>query len=84
MNSEQKCGEASEARRVRYPIGVQAFSQVRCDYGVYVGKTAFVYKLAHEDGKFFLSRPLWVGSRFSSRLFKNISRATRTCSKSLR
>ena len=55
MNSEQKCGEASEARRVRYPIGVQAFSQVRCDDGVYVGKTAFVYKLAHGDGKFFLS-----------------------------
>lgn len=84
MNNEQKCGEASEPCRVRYPIGVQTFSQVRRDYGVYVDKTAFVHKLAHEDGKFFLSRPLWVGSRFSSRLFKNISRATRTCSKSLR
>lgn len=23
MNSEQKCGVASEARRVRYPIGVR-------------------------------------------------------------
>ena len=48
--------------RRRYPIGIQTFSEIINNGYVYVDKTAYVYKMAHEDGKFFfLSRPRRFG-----------------------
>lgn len=49
------------ARR-RYPIGIQTFSEIVNNGYIYVDKTAYVYKLTHDDGKyFFLSRPRRFG-----------------------
>ena len=48
--------------RKRYPIGIQTFSEIVNDGYVYIDKTAYVYKMAHEDGKFFfLCRPRRFG-----------------------
>lgn len=42
----------------RYPVGIQTFSEIREHSYVYIDKTAFVYRLAHESEKaFFLSHP---------------------------
>lgn len=49
------------ARR-RYPIGIQTFSEIINSGYVYIDKTAYVYQLTHDDGKyFFLSRPRRFG-----------------------
>lgn len=46
----------------RYPAGIQTFSEIREQSYVYIDKTAFVYRLAHESGEaFFLSRPRRFG-----------------------
>lgn len=46
----------------RYPIGIQAFREIREEGYAYVDKTAYVYRLAHTSGKtFFLSRPRRFG-----------------------
>lgn len=69
----------------RYPIGIQTFETVREENYVYIDKTDLIYKLAHQDGKYyFLSRPLRFGksllvstlhSYFAGRkdLFKNLA-----------
>ena len=79
------------ARR-RYPIGIQTFSEIVNDGYVYIDKTDYVYKMTHEDGKyFFLSRPRRFGkslltSTFASyfegkkELFNGLARASRRCS----
>ncbi len=55
-------GSPSGTRRKMYPIGIQTFSEIRRDYSVYIDKTDPIYKLVHEDGKFFfLSRPRRFG-----------------------
>ncbi len=46
----------------RYPIGIQTFSEIINDNYLYIDKTAYVYQLTHDDGKyFFLSRPRRFG-----------------------
>ena len=46
----------------RYPVGIQTFSEIREQGYVYVDKTEYVWRLAHESGKaFFLSRPRRFG-----------------------
>ena len=46
----------------RYPVGIQSFEEIRTSGYLYVDKTAFVWRLAHENGKsFFLSRPRRFG-----------------------
>ena len=69
----------------RYPIGIQTFETVREENYVYIDKTDLIYKLAHQDGKYyFLSRPRRFGksllvstlhSYFVGRkdLFKNLA-----------
>ncbi len=48
--------------RKLYPIGIQTFEEIRKKDFFYVDKTAYVYKMAHTDGKyFFLSRPRRFG-----------------------
>ena len=57
------------ARR-RYPIGIQTFSEIVNDGYVYIDKTDYVYKMAHEDGKyFFLSRPRRFGKSLLTSTF---------------
>ena len=43
------------------PIGIQDFEDLRNRKCVYVDKTAFIYKLAHEGKPYFLSRPRRFG-----------------------
>ena len=53
---------ASSAPTRRYPIGTQTFSLLRERGDVYVDKTAYIYRLAHENTRyFFLSRPRRFG-----------------------
>ena len=50
------------AKRLRYPVGIQTFSEVRTNGYVYVDKTSYIYDLAHWSGKtFFLSQPRRFG-----------------------
>lgn len=50
------------AKRLRCPVGIQTFSEVRTNGYVYVDKTSYIYDLAHWSGKtFFLSRPRRFG-----------------------
>ncbi len=55
----------------KLPIGIQSFESIRKDGYVYVDKTAYVYKLAHEGKPYFLSRP----RRFGKSLFLSTLRA---------
>lgn len=46
----------------RYPVGIQTFETIRKENYLYVDKTALIYELTHQDGKyFFLSRPRRFG-----------------------
>lgn len=48
--------------RRKYPIGIQTFSEIVNNGYLYIDKTAYVYNLTHDDGKyFFLSRPRRFG-----------------------
>ena len=46
---------------MKYPIGIQTFSNIIEDYYVYVDKTDLVYKLVTEGKVYFLSRPRRFG-----------------------
>jgi len=43
------------------PVGVQSFEILRTNNCIYVDKTAYVYRLAHDVAQFFLSRPRRFG-----------------------
>ena len=45
----------------KLPIGIQGFEGLRNDGYIYVDKTAYIYKLAHEGKPYFLSRPRRFG-----------------------
>ena len=46
----------------RYPVGIQSFEKLRDGGYVYIDKTAYIWRLAHESGaSFFLSRPRRFG-----------------------
>ncbi|WP_308605206.1 AAA family ATPase, partial [uncultured Fibrobacter sp.] len=45
----------------RFPIGVQDFARIREDGKYYVDKTDLIYKLAHSEDYYFLSRPRRFG-----------------------
>ncbi|MDE6273391.1 MAG: ATP-binding protein [Muribaculaceae bacterium] len=50
----------NEKKEIKYPIGIQSFSEIREGGYLYVDKTAFIHKLA--QGKYyFLSRPRRFG-----------------------
>ena len=46
---------------MKYPIGIQTFSEIIEEGYVYVDKTAMVYRLANSGKSFFLSRPRRFG-----------------------
>ena len=45
----------------KLPIGIQSFEDIRKDGYLYVDKTSYVYRLAHEGKPYFLSRPRRFG-----------------------
>ncbi len=49
----------------KLPIGIQDFENIRKENFLYVDKTEYIYKLAHEGKPYFLSRP----RRFGKSLF---------------
>ena len=52
--------------KLRLPIGIQTFRQIREEGFYYVDKTGYIRRLVDDDGKhFFLSRP----RRFGKSLF---------------
>lgn len=55
----------------KLPIGIQSFESLRRDGYLYVDKTAYVYRLAHEGKPYFLSRP----RRFGKSLLVSTMRA---------
>lgn len=49
-------------QRLRYPIDIQTFADIRMGNYVYVDKTPFLYNLRHGSGEtYFLSRPRRFG-----------------------
>lgn len=48
-------------KKMRYPVGIQSFSEIREGEYVYVDKTSYVYKLREEGKYYFLSRPRRFG-----------------------
>ena len=55
----------------KLPIGIQDFEKLREDGFLYVDKTAYIFKIAHEGAPIFLSRP----RRFGKSLFLSTLRA---------
>ncbi|EMB25917.1 ATP-binding protein, partial [Treponema denticola] len=55
----------------KIPIGVQSFEVMRNDKFLYVDKTPFLFKLAHSNRVYFLSRP----RRFGKSLFLSTLKA---------
>ena len=52
---------AMEAKKIKYPIGIQTFDKIRKGGYVYVDKTEMIYNLALNGGYCFLSRPRRFG-----------------------
>ena len=50
-----------QAKRKRYPIGIQTFSEVIRRDCIYIDKTAMIYDLVTSDKIYFLSRPRRFG-----------------------
>lgn len=48
-------------QRIKYPVGIQTFSEIIEEKYLYVDKTEFVYKLTNETKYIFLSRPRRFG-----------------------
>ena len=44
----------------KLPVGIQAF-EIRTDNFLYVDKTEYIYRLAHNNVPYFLSRPRRFG-----------------------
>ncbi len=45
----------------KLPVGIQGFEKLRTDNFLYVDKTEYIYKLAHNNVPYFLSRPRRFG-----------------------
>ena len=45
----------------KLPLGIQSFASLRDDGYIYVDKTEYIYRLAHEGKPYFLSRPRRFG-----------------------
>ena len=46
---------------MKLPIGIQSFEKIRTDHFLYVDKTAYIYRLVHNNVPYFLSRPRRFG-----------------------
>ena len=68
---------------MKFPIGIQQFSELRTGGWVYVDKTALVYRLVDNGKYYFLSRPRRFGKSLLISTLKATLRVARTCSKAL-
>ncbi|MDE6423496.1 MAG: AAA family ATPase, partial [Muribaculaceae bacterium] len=48
-------------KRIKYPVGIQTFQEIREEGYLYVDKTALIYELQEENKYVFLSRPRRFG-----------------------
>jgi hypothetical protein len=60
---------AMEAKRIRYPIGIQTFREIVERGYIYVDKTGFVHDLAERYSYVFLNRPRRFGKSLLSSTF---------------
>lgn len=51
----------NDCQELRYPVGIQTFSEIIEEGYVYVDKTLFIHKLIREGKTYFLSRPRRFG-----------------------
>ena len=58
-----------EAKRIRYPIGIQTFKDIIEGNYLYIDKTGFVHDLAETYKYVFLSRPRRFGKSLLSSTF---------------
>lgn len=69
---------------MRYPIGIQTFSELRENGYVYIDKTGLIYRLVHSDAKyFFLSRPRRFGKSLLTSTFRSYFEGHRNLFKGL-
>ena len=45
----------------KLPVGIQGFEKIRTDNFLYVDKTAYIYKLVHNNVPYFFIRPRGFG-----------------------
>lgn len=64
-----KKGKAMEAKKIRYPIGIQTFDKIIEGGYLYIDKTGFVHDLAMQYTYVFLSRPRRFGKSLLSSTF---------------
>ncbi|MDE6866223.1 MAG: ATP-binding protein [Muribaculaceae bacterium] len=50
-----------DVRKIKYPVGIQTFSEIITEKYFYVDKTALVYQLVNDSKYIFLSRPRRFG-----------------------
>ena len=62
----------SSRRKLRLPIGIQSFREIREENFYYVDKTPFALKLAEEGKYYFLSRPRRFGKSLFVDTLKNL------------
>ncbi len=60
---------AMEAKRIRYPIGIQTFDKIIKGEYLYIDKTGFIHDLATKYSYVFLSRPRRFGKSLLSSTF---------------
>ena len=58
---------------IKYPIGIQTFSNIREEQYLYVDKTQYVYELANTKKYVFLSRPFHAYFSGQKELFKGLA-----------
>ena len=68
---------------VRYPIGIQTFSEIRRRNLLYVDKTQYVYELANSMDYVFLSRPRRFGKSLLVSTFDSYFRGRKELFKGL-
>lgn len=70
-----------EAKRIRYPIGIQTFRNIVEGGYLYIDKTGFVHDLAENYKYVFLSRPRRFGKSLLSSRSIVTSRGRKNCSR---
>lgn len=73
-----------EAKRIRYPIGVQTFRDIVEGGYLYIDKTGIVHDLAETYKYVFLSRPRRFGKSLLSSTFHSYFAGEKICSMVLR
>ncbi len=63
----------------KLPVGIQSFEKIRTDDFLYIDKTGYIYRLAHNNVPYFLSRP----RRFGKSLLLSTMKAYWECKKEL-